>query len=779
MTTGPTEFEKKRIRHASGESTTSNDSISNYIPTPPDGGWGWVIVVASMLNNCIVDGIAFTFGVFYMEFVVYFGASKGKTAMAGSLLCGMYLCAGPIVSALANRFGCRPVTVFGGLLASLGFFLCSFCDDINLFIFTYGVLGGVGFGFIYLPSCVAVSYYFEKKRALATGLAVCGSGIGTFLFAPFGRYLLDTLDWKNAMMIISGITLNACVLGMLFRPLEPAKKIHRPREKNIIDRLIENSKIMKRNRSESECSANINSIKYQTAIMEKVREAKLTREKIIRDEESESEMSSMPSLYFHSLRGVNSLGKDGTPINSRQNSIQYSRQNSKGDSKLGTSKSPPIMTPSITINSAPPRITVGDSDMEMSPSTDSYIPSGVAVDGKQGNDSVKDGLDKIPDDVLDDTTYIEGPVEIPTKENDTNGTVPKNGHVPNGNGVTSETAPMLINGSAKKNGHLNHLKTEHTYCASAGQLLVKPNKPRKPKTRVEQIQKQDYAKPLYRKDIFLSGSVLNIPQFRSQPNVKSYVTSITTIPDSVAPEKESKCWSCVPKSAKDTLQMMLDISILKDPKFLIICLGNVLLFIGFYIPFVYISDFAIENNVSTTEAAWLISVIGIANTLGRVFMGWVADFPKVDPLLLHNIALLISGIATMLAPFCTTYVPLMIFAGVFGLCVATFISLTSIVLCNILGLEKLTNAFGMLTLFRGISSIVGPPIAGSIYDSTGGYTVSFLLGGGMLLLSGIMHLTLHLPCLKPPAPPKMDEVVPSPESDDEDVEMLPTKDNIV
>lgn len=37
-------------------------------------------------------------------------------------------------------------------------------------------LVGVGFGFIYLPAIVTVGYYFEKKRAFATGIAVCGSG---------------------------------------------------------------------------------------------------------------------------------------------------------------------------------------------------------------------------------------------------------------------------------------------------------------------------------------------------------------------------------------------------------------------------------------------------------------------------------------------------------------------------------------------------------------------------------------------------------------------------
>ena len=88
------DFKSKKQRHASGESTYSTESMSNYIPTPPDGGWGWVVVFASFINHVIVDGITFTFGMFYMEFLDYFGASKGKTALVGSLLAGFYLMSG-------------------------------------------------------------------------------------------------------------------------------------------------------------------------------------------------------------------------------------------------------------------------------------------------------------------------------------------------------------------------------------------------------------------------------------------------------------------------------------------------------------------------------------------------------------------------------------------------------------------------------------------------------------------------------------------------------------
>ena len=62
--------------------------------------------------------------------------------------------------------------------------LSTAATSIAVLYLTVGVLTGLGFGLIYLPAIVSVSIYFEKKRAFATGIAVCGSGLGTFIMAP-------------------------------------------------------------------------------------------------------------------------------------------------------------------------------------------------------------------------------------------------------------------------------------------------------------------------------------------------------------------------------------------------------------------------------------------------------------------------------------------------------------------------------------------------------------------------------------------------------------------
>lgn len=72
---------------------------------------------------------------------------------------------------------------------------------------------------MYLPAIVMVGYYFDKKRALATGIAVCGSGIGSFVFAPLCEFLLSQYNWKGAMWIISALSLHGLVFAGLYRPL--------------------------------------------------------------------------------------------------------------------------------------------------------------------------------------------------------------------------------------------------------------------------------------------------------------------------------------------------------------------------------------------------------------------------------------------------------------------------------------------------------------------------------------------------------------------------------
>lgn len=68
---------------------------------------------------------------------------------------------------------------------------------------------------------------------------------------------------------------------------------------------------------------------------------------------------------------------------------------------------------------------------------------------------------------------------------------------------------------------------------------------------------------------------------------------------------------------------------------------------------------------------------------------------------------------------------------------AGYISLTSIILVDLLGLDKLTNAFGLLILFRGAAAIIGSPLAGAVYDATKSYEIPFYMASTFFGISAI------------------------------------------
>lgn len=65
-----------------------------HLTTAPDGGWGWIVVLASFCISIIVDGICYTFGVIKPDLENHFETSSSTTAWAGSLLAGVYLIVG-------------------------------------------------------------------------------------------------------------------------------------------------------------------------------------------------------------------------------------------------------------------------------------------------------------------------------------------------------------------------------------------------------------------------------------------------------------------------------------------------------------------------------------------------------------------------------------------------------------------------------------------------------------------------------------------------------------
>lgn len=211
--------------YAAGDDIDDNDDDDRLPngrkkPKIPDGGWGWMVVLASLVISMIADGVSFSFGLLYIEFLQAFGASKSKTAWIGSLFMAVPLLSGPVMSALVDRYGCRNMTILGGLVSGLGFVLSSFSNTIEVMYLTFGVIAGLGLGLCYVTAVVSIAYWFDKKRTLAVGLGACGTGVGTFLYAPMTTFFINEYGWRGSCLLLAGTFFNLIVCGTVMRDPE-------------------------------------------------------------------------------------------------------------------------------------------------------------------------------------------------------------------------------------------------------------------------------------------------------------------------------------------------------------------------------------------------------------------------------------------------------------------------------------------------------------------------------------------------------------------------------
>ncbi|XP_072018799.1 monocarboxylate transporter 12-like [Amphiura filiformis] len=187
---------------------------------PPEGGWGWMVVVGSHIIQAMTSGEATCMGLFLVEWLEEFDASVSTTSWIVSLvplLTGFF---SPISNALSQKFGHRTVCCIGSLLASLGALLSAFATNLTHLYLSFGVLLGVGCGLIYAPAIMATGIYFRERFTLANAMASAGVCTGTMALPPLFTYLISIYGWRGALIVISAINMHLFVASCLFRPLK-------------------------------------------------------------------------------------------------------------------------------------------------------------------------------------------------------------------------------------------------------------------------------------------------------------------------------------------------------------------------------------------------------------------------------------------------------------------------------------------------------------------------------------------------------------------------------
>eukprot|EP00058_Branchiostoma_floridae_P001428 XP_002586916.1 hypothetical protein BRAFLDRAFT_116320 [Branchiostoma floridae] len=190
-----------------------------HVEVAPDGGWGWFVVLSSFLSRMAIWGTLKSFGVFFPYLLHAFGEDAESTAWISSIQGALAMFGSFLTGAMCNVFGCRAVVMAGSMTAAAGLLSSMFVTTLPVMYLTAGVITGVGFSFMYTPCIIMVGRYFKRRRALANGLGLSGSGVGTFAFPPVFQLLIDSFGWRGSLFIVAGVALQGCIFGALLRPI--------------------------------------------------------------------------------------------------------------------------------------------------------------------------------------------------------------------------------------------------------------------------------------------------------------------------------------------------------------------------------------------------------------------------------------------------------------------------------------------------------------------------------------------------------------------------------
>ena len=100
--------------------------------------------------------------------------------------------------------------------------------------------------------------------------------------------------------------------------------------------------------------------------------------------------------------------------------------------------------------------------------------------------------------------------------------------------------------------------------------------------------------------------------------------------------------------------------------------------------YVYLVDYAEKDlNFTLSDATFLISFIGILNTVGELIIGWVGDRSWANFNAVYAVCMVCCGLSTAAVPFLSSYGHLAVAASIYGFCISANYSLTSPMLVEI------------------------------------------------------------------------------------------------
>jgi oxalate/formate antiporter len=158
--------------------------------------WQLLLGVAAMV---LISSPQYVWALFTKPVTQAFGVSLAQAQITFSILIVVQTFLSPAQGLLVDRFGPRLLLSVGTALSGLSWVLASQAESLVAFYLTYGLLGGVGTGIVYVGVVGHMVQWFPDRRGLATGLVAAGYGMGALCFTFPVSIVLASSGYQDAM----------------------------------------------------------------------------------------------------------------------------------------------------------------------------------------------------------------------------------------------------------------------------------------------------------------------------------------------------------------------------------------------------------------------------------------------------------------------------------------------------------------------------------------------------------------------------------------------------
>ncbi|MCE5243519.1 MAG: OFA family MFS transporter [Syntrophobacteraceae bacterium] len=167
----------------------------------------WVPLVGGVLGSTCCGLLLYAFSVFIRPLRAQFGWSASEVALAYAIACLVFGLMTFPAGRLSDKYGPRKVVLVGSIILAVGFFLVSTISTKWELYLWYGVVAAFGGGMIYLPPIATAPKWWPDRRALATGFAVVGLGLGSFIMGPLATKLIEVFGGALPVFKYVGIAM--------------------------------------------------------------------------------------------------------------------------------------------------------------------------------------------------------------------------------------------------------------------------------------------------------------------------------------------------------------------------------------------------------------------------------------------------------------------------------------------------------------------------------------------------------------------------------------------